>query len=80
MRLRPRFFLWGRCRVLEPDEAKVSSPVLRGLAPSNGGGLLGRYLAAALHDLCGKPIPALLECHSVGTGTSVPTENTDACR
>jgi len=27
--------------VLEPDEAKVSSPVLRGLAPSNGGGLLG---------------------------------------
>ena len=27
--------------MLEPDEAKVSSPVLRGLAPSNGGGLLG---------------------------------------
>src|SRR5215469_1923858 len=40
MRLRPRF-LWGRYRVLEPDEAKVSSPVLGGLAPSNGGGLLG---------------------------------------
>ena len=28
--------------MLEPDEAKVSSPVLRGLAPSNGGGLLGK--------------------------------------
>ena len=27
--------------MLEPDEAKVSSPVLGGLAPSNGGGLLG---------------------------------------
>jgi hypothetical protein len=27
--------------MLEPDEAKVSSPVLRGLAPSNGGWLLG---------------------------------------
>ena len=32
--------------MLEPDEAKVSSPVLRGLAPSNGGGLLGTR-----HDL-----------------------------
>jgi len=28
--------------MLEPDEAKVSSPVLRGLAPSNGGWPLGR--------------------------------------
>jgi hypothetical protein len=27
--------------VLEPDEGKLSSPVPRGLAPSNGGGLLG---------------------------------------
>ena len=27
--------------MLEPDEGKLSSPVLRGLAPSNGGGLLG---------------------------------------
>jgi len=25
----------------EPDEGKLSRPVLRGLAPSNGGGLLG---------------------------------------
>jgi hypothetical protein len=28
--------------MLEPDEGKLSSPVLRGLAPSNGGWLLGR--------------------------------------
>src|SRR5215469_7642229 len=41
---------------------------------------LARYLAFALHDLCGKPIPAPLKCHSVGRGTSVPTGNTDACR
>jgi hypothetical protein len=27
--------------MLEPDEGKLSSPVLRGLAPSNGGWLLG---------------------------------------
>jgi hypothetical protein len=27
--------------MLEPDEAKVSRPVLRGLAPSNGGWPLG---------------------------------------
>jgi hypothetical protein len=26
---------------LEPDEGKLSRPVLRGLAPSNGGQLLG---------------------------------------
>src|SRR5215469_1331830 len=26
----------------EPDEGKLSRPVLRGLAPSNGGGLLGK--------------------------------------
>jgi|SRR6516225_1474780 hypothetical protein len=26
----------------EPDEGKLSCPVLRGLAPSNGGGLLGK--------------------------------------
>ena len=27
--------------MLEPDDGKLSSPVLRGLAPSNGGRLLG---------------------------------------
>src|SRR5260370_41224883 len=27
---------------LEPDEGKLSRPVLRGLAPSNGGRLLGK--------------------------------------
>ena len=27
--------------MLEPDDGKLSSPVLRGLAPSNGGWLLG---------------------------------------
>jgi hypothetical protein len=31
MRLRPRFS-GGRYRVLEPDEGKLSSPVLRGLS------------------------------------------------
>jgi hypothetical protein len=29
--------------MLEPDDGKLSSPVLRGLAPSNGGWLLGNY-------------------------------------
>ncbi len=38
---------------------------------------LATYLAAASHDLCGKPIPAPLNCHSAGRGTSVPTGNTD---
>ena len=28
--------------MLEPDDGKLSSPVLRGLAPSNGGWLLGK--------------------------------------
>jgi hypothetical protein len=34
-------FFSGRYRMLEPDDGKLSSPVLRGLAPSNGGRLLG---------------------------------------
>jgi hypothetical protein len=34
-------FFRGRYRMLEPDDGKLSSPVLRGLAPSNGGRLLG---------------------------------------
>ena len=29
--------------VLEPDDGKLSRPVLRGPAPSNGSGLLGPY-------------------------------------
>jgi hypothetical protein len=29
-------FLWGRFWVLEPDDGKPSSPVLRGLGASNG--------------------------------------------
>ena len=40
IRPRPRFS-GGRYRMLEPDDGKLSSPVLRGLAPSNGGWLLG---------------------------------------
>jgi hypothetical protein len=43
------------------------------------GRTLATYLASALHDVCGKPIPAPLKCHSAGRGTSVSTENTDAC-
>jgi hypothetical protein len=43
MRLRPRFF-GGRYRVLEPDEGKLSSPVLRGLEASNGLRLLGKAI------------------------------------
>jgi hypothetical protein len=35
IRLRPRFS-GGRFWVLEPDDGKPSSPVLRGLAASNG--------------------------------------------
>jgi hypothetical protein len=35
------FIIGGRYRMLEPDDGKLSSPVLRGLAPSNGGRLLG---------------------------------------
>ena len=44
MRLRPRFFSGGRYRVLEPDEGKLSSPVLRGLEVSNGLRLLGKAI------------------------------------
>src|SRR6516164_3476535 len=45
MRLRPRFFFsGGRYRVLEPDEGKLSSPVLRGLEASNGLRLLGKRI------------------------------------
>ena len=33
-----------------------------------------------LRNLRGKPIPARLKCHIVGSGTSVPTGNTDAFR
>jgi hypothetical protein len=39
IRLRPRFS-WGRFWVLEPDDGKPSSPVLRGLGASNGARLL----------------------------------------
>jgi len=39
MRPRPRFS-GGRFWVLEPDEGKPSSPVLRGLGASNGARLL----------------------------------------
>ena len=35
IRPRPRCS-WGRFWVLEPDEGKLSSPVLRGLGASNG--------------------------------------------
>jgi hypothetical protein len=37
--------------MLEPDEAKVSRPVLRGLALSNGGWPLGRRHAGRVHKL-----------------------------
>src|SRR5215472_5351552 len=80
MRLRPCLFWGGRYRVLEPDEGKLSSPVLRGLSGRKAAQLPGTYLASALHALCGEPIPAPLKCRSVGRGTSVPTGNTDACR
>ena len=39
-------FFRERYRMLEPDEAKVSSPVLRELAPSNGGWLLRRVFSS----------------------------------
>jgi len=41
IRPRPRFS-GGRFWVLEPDEGKPSSPVLRGLGASNGAGLLDK--------------------------------------
>ena len=38
----------------EPDDGKLSRPVLRGLAPSNGGGLLGRPTSKnAKRIICG---------------------------
>src|SRR5215472_16942936 len=40
---------------------------------------LTTYLPCAFRDLCGKPIPAPLKCHSAGRGTSVPSGHTDAC-
>jgi hypothetical protein len=38
-------FFGGRYRMLEPDDGKQSSPVLRGLASSNGSRLLGKRIA-----------------------------------
>ena len=37
-------FSGGRYRMLEPDDGKLSSPVLRGLALSNGGRPLGSII------------------------------------
>src|SRR5215469_8101476 len=50
---------------------------LEGSPPAMGAGYSAQGPAG---HLCGKPIPAPLKCHSAGRGTSVPTENTDACR
>jgi hypothetical protein len=38
---------WEAFEVLEPDDGKLSRPVLRGLDPSNGVRLLGDNLAGA---------------------------------
>jgi hypothetical protein len=78
-RYRPQPF---RQRHLDPPgglcrHQDCSLPASR--VPSQGR-TLATHLASALHDLCGKPIPAPLKSHSVGRGTSVPTENTGACR
>jgi hypothetical protein len=45
-RLRPRC-LWGRYRVLEPNERKLSRSVLRGLGASNGPWLLGHIFSSS---------------------------------
>ena len=37
---------------LEPDDGKLSRPVLRGPGPSNGVWLLGRQFSKALHQTC----------------------------
>ena len=43
-------FSLGRNRVLEPDEGKLSRPVLRGLEASNGLRLLGRKQGQSAHE------------------------------
>jgi hypothetical protein len=58
---------------------KVVPAPLREFPCSPEGRTFATDLASALHDRCGKPIPALLKGHSAG-GTSVPTGNTGACR
>jgi hypothetical protein len=41
--------------VLEPDEGKLSSPVLRGLGASNGARLLGRVSQVRFEALAFRP-------------------------
>ena len=54
---------------LEPDEGKLSRPVLRGLAPSNGGRLLGKpTLKHEKGFICGRHFGALV-CFAI-SGTS----------
>ena len=52
----------------------VSAPRLfpRCFPSSAEGKALATYLPTALHDLCRKPIPAPLKCHSVGRGATAP--------
>ena len=49
MRLRPLFR--GRYWVLEPDEGKPSSPVLRGLGASNGAGYSPMFLPVPMRTV-----------------------------
>ena len=55
-----------------PQRRALSCSALASRVPVEGR-TFARYLPSALHDLCGRPIPAPLKCHSVGRGTSVPT-------
>ena len=67
--------------LLDPAAGCVGTRLFRPCFQSSPvGRTLATYLPSGLHDLCGKPIPAPLKCHSAGRGTSVPTGNTEACR
>src|SRR5215472_12554660 len=70
-----------RLHLLDPPPGRVGARAVPArFLSSPEGRTLATYLTSALHELCGKPIPAPLQCHSVGRGTSVPIGNTDACR
>src|SRR5437667_12023028 len=56
-----------RQHLLDPPAGCVGTRLFPLCFPSSPDGrTLATYLASALHDLCGKPIPAPLKCHSVG--------------
>src|SRR5260370_170157 len=61
--------------MLEPDDGKLSSPVLRGLAPSNGGWLLGPVALAPVVKLAGSNAQPLRKSSDADLGLLRPASD-----